>query len=176
MHWNFCRFQIYRFFSSYRILGSLSCPNSLFYSHSFLNCYTITLFHLESFFFSTFHSFRTGIGYRTRCEIFDEDSPYISLSIRMFHGSSRSRYCYLLLRILEEKEINVFFLAAILSSSMKKNAGNRPGGVRRQIGGLCEGPLVPLCTQTKPMNLRRKEVVQNEHDWFRTALQIKLLQ
>jgi len=47
----------------------------------------------------------------------------------------------------------------IFSSSMKKDAGNRPGSVRRQIGGLCKGPLVPLCTQTEPMNLRRKEVV-----------------
>lgn len=55
---------------------------------------------------------------------------------------------------------------------MKKDAGNRPRSVRGQVGGLCEGPLVSLCTQTEPMNLRRKEVVQDEHDWFWTTLQI----
>lgn len=35
---------------------------------------------------------------------------------------------------------------------------------------------MPLCTQTEPVNLRREEVVQDEHDRFRTALQVELLQ
>lgn len=59
---------------------------------------------------------------------------------------------------------------------MKKDAGNRPGGVRGQIGGLHEGPLVSLCTQTESVDLRRKEVVQDKHDRFWTAFQVELLQ
>jgi len=59
---------------------------------------------------------------------------------------------------------------------MKKDAGNRPGSVRGQVGGLREGPLVSLCAQAEPVDLRREKIVQDEHDRFRTALQVELLQ
>lgn len=35
---------------------------------------------------------------------------------------------------------------------------------------------MPLCAQTEPVDLRREEVVQDEHDRFRTALQVEFLQ
>lgn len=73
-------------------------------------------------------------------------------------------------RITEERSLPFLFRVAILSGSMKKDAGNGPGSVRRKVGGLCQGPLVPLCAQTESVNFRREEVVQDENDRFRTAL------
>jgi hypothetical protein len=38
--------------------------------------------------------------------------------------------------------------------SVEKYAGDGSGGVGRQIGDLHGGPLVPLCTQAQPVDLR----------------------
>lgn len=61
-------------------------------------------------------------------------------------------------------------------SSVKEDAGDGPGGVGRQVGGLRGGPLVPLCAQPEPMDLGREKVVQHEHDRFGTALEVQLLE
>ena len=61
-----------------------------------------------------------------------------------------------------------------MRGSVEEDAGDGPGGVGWQVGGLRRGPLVPLCAQTEPVDLRREEVVQDEHDGLRTALQVQL--
>lgn len=61
-------------------------------------------------------------------------------------------------------------------SSVKEDAGDGPGGVGRQVGGLRGGPLVPLCAQAKPVDLRREKVVEDEHDRLGTALEVQLLE
>lgn len=71
--------------------------------------------------------------------------------------------------------------ATLLSSSssgasVKEDAGDGPGGVGRQVGGLRGGPLVPLCAQPEPVDLGREKVVQDEHDRFGTALEVQLLE
>jgi hypothetical protein len=55
---------------------------------------------------------------------------------------------------LRRRESPFPFRALALSGSMKKDAGNRPGSVRGQVGGLREGPLVSLCAQAEPVDLR----------------------
>lgn len=59
-------------------------------------------------------------------------------------------------------------------ASVKEDAGDGPGGVGRQVGGLRGGPLVPLCAQPEPVDLGREKVVEDEHDRFGTALEIQL--
>lgn len=61
-------------------------------------------------------------------------------------------------------------------ASVKEDAGDGPGGVGRQVGGLRGGPLVPLCAQPEPVDLGREKVVQDEHDRFGTALEVQLLE
>ena len=55
---------------------------------------------------------------------------------------------------------------------MKKDTGDGPGGVGWQVGGLRRGPLVPLCAQAKPVDLRGEKIVQDEDDRLGTALEI----
>lgn len=59
-------------------------------------------------------------------------------------------------------------------SSVKEDAGDGHGGVGRQVGYLRRGPLVPLCAQAKPVDLRREKVVEDEHDRHGTALEVQL--
>lgn len=70
--------------------------------------------------------------------------------------------------------LSLFFLEFLGNSrsSVKKDAGDGPGGVGWQVGGLRRGPLVPLCAQAKPVDLRGEKIVQDEDDRLGTALEI----
>ena len=70
--------------------------------------------------------------------------------------------------------LSLFFLEFLgnLRSSVKKDTGDGPGGVGWQIGGLRRGPLVPLCAQAKPVDLRGEKSVQDEDDRLGTALEV----
>lgn len=79
-------------------------------------------------------------------------------------------------RILPATLLSSSSLCLARRASVKEDAGDGPGGVGRQVGGLRGGPLVPLCAQPEPVDLGREEVVEDEHDRFGTALEIQLLE
>ncbi|XP_043604815.1 uncharacterized protein LOC122577552 [Bombus pyrosoma] len=56
---------------------------------------------------------------------------------------------------------------------LKEDAGDGPGSVVSQVGGLRGGPLVPLCAQAKPMDLRREKDVEKDHDRLGIALEVQ---
>lgn len=79
-------------------------------------------------------------------------------------------------RILPATLLSSSSLSLARRASVKEDAGDGPGGVGRQVGGLRGGPLVPLCAQPEPVDLGREEVVEDEHDRFGTALEVQLLE
>lgn len=149
--------------SNYGILGPLPTDSLFYQSFPNLSYYLPSL--APSLFPPRLPKLQNQKRMHATRNMLNKGSPCTPLPIRTHFVSHR------VLPSNHRREKPPFlFRVAILSGSVKKDAGNGPGSVRRKIGGLCQGPLVPLCTQTEPMNFRREEVVQDEHDRFRTTL------
>lgn len=104
--------------------------------------------------------------------------PYIYLivsssasSFRVSSSSSFRSVAILLLRFIFAPQLRPLQPGRVFAL-VKKDARYGPRRVRRKVGDLARGPLVPLCGQTEAMYLRREEIVQNEDDRLRTTLQV----